>query len=181
MECFKRFIQSFVFKLISTVCMENLYFFQINIDSGKSSAHQNGIFVLASPLTDDFPVEQINKHTDVIPVVSCPYIGQIADYNIILGLIREIPVYYVLSFGFIAFIHMRFVLCYGIGGYKPLLFHDPPNASMGNPEVFFGKLHFDFPGTIIIPALPEYLPDFICQTIFWLFLRCFIIRTSRDV
>ena len=143
--------------------MEYLYFVQIDINLGKSLAYQHRIFVPSGTVTNNFPVKQINEHTDVIPAVSYPYIGQITDYNVILRLGRKFSVYYVLHFGFIAFINMRLILCHRIGRNKPFLFHDPPNAPVGYYEVLFEKLHLDFSGTIIIPALPEYLPDFNSQ------------------
>lgn len=179
MKSLLRFVQHLVFEFISAICVENVYFIQACIHAGKCFTYQDSIFVLSSTLSYDFPVKQINEYADVVPAVSNPYIGQIADYHVVLRLAGKRSVHYVLHLGFTVLIHMRLVLCYGIGRYQPLLFH---HASAGCDISFFVKLHFDFPGTIIIPALSECLLDLSCQIILCWFLLCFvIIRTSWNV
>lgn len=105
-----------------------------------------------------------------------------ADNDLVLRLVGKFPVYDVFHLGFVAFIHMWLVLRHGIGRYKPFLFHDPSNASAGYRISLFKQPHFDFSGTIIIPALSEYLPDFIYQILPCGFLFCLvIIRASWNV
>ena len=56
---------------------------------------------------------------------------------------------------------------------------NPSNPSAGYRVTLFTKLHLDFLGPIIIPTLPEYFPNFCCQTI--LFWYLWILNTNLNI
>ena len=69
--------------------------------------------------------------------------------------------------------------CLYWGRYESLLLHNPSNPSAGYRVTLFTKLHLDFLGPIIIPTLPEYFPNFCCQTI--LFWYLWILNTNLNI
>ena len=74
MECFQQFLDCLVFEFISAVCVEQTDVFKASFYALKGFFYKLSRFMLPCAVSYNFPVKQVNKHTDIIPAYPHSYI-----------------------------------------------------------------------------------------------------------
>ena len=79
---FRQFLNCLVFEFISAVCVEQTDLFKASFYALESRFYKLCRFMFSRTVSYDFPVIEASRNTYVIPVCPCPYIRQIAYYDI---------------------------------------------------------------------------------------------------